>query len=182
MSRSRLAVATVLTAMVFAAPVSPAVAQDTDAATVSASVTVEATPVTVSGAQDLMFGTHFASEGVVENQSDGEWLIDGPAGSEISISFNSLPAVLEDDTGANVVGLSYGNTSLALWCDDGTGNIVMTSADPTIGSQTCLLPASGGVLIELGNGTGGDGKVGVDLTDAPDGTYTALIELTATVN
>lgn len=181
MSRSRLAVAAVLAPMVFAAPVSPAVAQDTDAATVNASVTVES-PVTVSGAQDLMFGTHFASEGVVENQSDGEWLIDGPAGSEISISFNSLPTVLEDDAGANVVGLNYGNTSLSLWCDDGAGNIVMTSADPTIGSQTCLLPASGDVLIELGNGTGGDGKVGVDLTDASDGTYTALIELTATVN
>lgn len=182
MSRSNLAVPAILTVLVLAAPVSPAAAQITDAATINASVTVESTPVTVSGVQDLTFGTHFASEGVVENQGDGEWLIDGPAGSEVYISFNNLPTVLEDDTGANVVGLNYGSTSLSLWCDDGAGNNVMTSADPRFGQHPCLLAANGNILIELGNGTGGDGKVSVDLTDAPDGTYTALIELTATVN
>ena len=44
----------------------------------------------------------------------------------------------------------------------------------------CLL-FDGGALVELGNGAGADGNVTVDLTGAEAGTYTAFIELTATI-
>jgi hypothetical protein len=157
-----------------------AVAQISDAGTVTASVTVESVPVSVTGLQDLAFGTHFASEGLVQNQADGEWSVEGPIDASVDLSFSMLPSSLANN--GNDVAVSYGATSMGVWCDDGAGNITGQFMDPASGFNGCLLGAAGSILVELGNGAGADGWVTVDLTGAPDGTYTAIIELTATVN
>lgn len=158
----------------------PAAAQISDAGTVTASVTVESVPVSVTGLQDLFFGTHFASEGIVQNQSDGEWSVEGPVDAVVDLSFSMLPFTLADN--GNLLPVSYGTTSMAVWCDDGAGNITGQFVNPATGFNGCNLGAAGSVLVELGNGAGADGRVTVDLTGAPNGTYTAIIELTATIN
>ena len=158
----------------------PATAQISDAGTVTASVTVESVPVSVTGLQDLFFGTHFASEGIVPNQSDGEWSVEGPVDAVVDLSFSMLPFTLADN--GNLVPVSYGSTSMAVWCDDGAGNVTGQFVNPELGFNGCDLGAAGSVLVELGNGAGADGSVTVDLTGAPNGTYTAIIELTATIN
>lgn len=160
--------------------VSPLPAQTTGSDLVTASVTVASTPVTVTGLQDLLFGTHFATEGVVTNEVDAEWGITGPEGSVVDIAFTALPGFLEDGVG-NAVPVIYGATSLALWCDDGAGNQTMVNHTPAQGTNLGCLLFNGGALVELGNGAGFDGNVSVDLTDALDGTYTAVIELTVTI-
>lgn len=158
-----------------------AAAQLTDAATAVATVTVESTPITVSGGGILSFGTHFAAAGIVENQGgDVEWLIDGPVGATVELSFTQLPGVLEDGVG-NSLPVQYGSTSMSVWCDDGAGNVTAVNTRPEFGA-VCLLDQNGSGLVELGNGLGGSpGRVSVDLTGAPDGTYTGTIELTAII-
>ena len=53
------------TAALFAPTLATKAAAQSDAGTVSASVTVQTDAITVTGAQDLLFGTHFATEGLV---------------------------------------------------------------------------------------------------------------------
>ena len=172
-----LGVGTIVAALITVAPIA---AQTTDSDQVTASVTVASDPVTVTGLQNLTFGTHFASEGLVTNEADAEWGITGPVGSVVDIALTTLPAFLEDGSG-NTVPVTYGATSLALWCDDGAGNNTMVNHTPVQGVNIGCLLFNGGALAELGNGSGFDGNVSIDLTGAPDGTYTAFIELTATI-
>jgi hypothetical protein len=158
----------------------PATAQLSDAATAVATVTVESTPITVSGGGFLSFGTHFAAAGIVENQGEVEWFIDGPVGATVELSLTQLPVFLEDGAG-NLLPVSYGSTSLSVWCDDGAGNVTGVTTRPEFGGE-CLLGQSGQGLVELGIGLGEPtGRVTVDLTGAPDGTYTGTLELTAII-
>ena len=159
--------------------VSAAAAQTTSAASADATLTVVSTPVAVSPFSDLLFGTHFASDGLVADQQAAEFEIGGPPGAVISLEFTMLPSALVDG-GGHSVALSYGTTSLTVTCDDGAGNVVPLSGSP--GTAVCLMPSSGSALLQLGNGADVDGYVHVDLTGAPDGTYTGVIELTATIN
>lgn len=159
----------------------PALAQGSDADAVNASVTV-VPEINVAGLQDLLFGTHFASEGVVENEQDAEWFITGPPGTTVDLAFSILPATLADGVG-NTVPVVYGTESMNVVCDDGTGNTPNLFTDPAVGFTGCLLPSGGTALVELGlPGQTFDGAASVDLTGAPSGTYTAVVELTATVN
>jgi len=160
------------------ASASPAAAQGSASGTVNASLTV-VPEISVAGLQDLLFGSHFPSAGQVTAQ-DGEWAVSGEAGTTVDLSFSILPTELSDGNG-NTIALTYGTSSMGVWCDDGAGNIVGQFVDPTAGFSNCLLPA-GSALVELGNGAGGDGNVTALVDGAPVGTYTAVIELTAVVN
>ena len=175
MSHLKLVVTAVLAATPLIAV--PVAAQGSASGSIEASLTVVA-EISVAPAQPIQFGTHFPSAGSVVG-GDGEWFINGAAGTTVDVSLD-LPGNLFEP-GGSFIPLTWGTTSLTLWCDDGAGNITATIANPETGSSGCLLP-EGGALIELGNGLGADGNVTALVSGNPPGVYTAVIELTAIVN
>lgn len=171
----------VLAATMLLAPflVSEAAAQS-DAGTVNASVTVETDAITVTGAQDLLFGTHFASEGAVIPEQAAAWQIDvSTSPTNVDLFFSILPTELLDE--ALLVGLPliYGLDSFAAQC----AGIVVT-ADPAVGITNCdVEPGLGFAILGDDPSLGiGSESIMVDLTGAPAGTYMATVELTATIN
>ena len=150
-----------------------AVAQS-DAGTVNASVTVESDAITVTGVQDLAFGTHFASEGVVQNEQPAVWQIDVSTDpTNVDLVLSILPAELAHETLPDGVFIYYDPDSFSAVCAG-----INTPGDPITGISGCdITPGIG--IAELG---GEFGMVNVDLSGAPPGTYTATVELTAIVN
>lgn len=178
-----------LAAALLAAPLlaSPAAAQSSDAATAPASVTVVSPAVNVVWfGGTLAFGSHFASEGFIQNTSAASWgvTVDDPT---ISVDYvlTQLPASLSDGAG-NTVPLTYGIHSLSAICPNSLGADQVFSADPAVGFSNCLpVGSSANVFIGLDSGgafSDGSEFVEVDLTGAPAGTYTGTLELTATIN
>lgn len=168
-------------ATLLTAPTGPTSAQSaTDAASINASVVVTS-GITVTPVADLDFGTHFASEGSVIEQTAGEWTIDGTQGTTVDLSFTQLPTTLGDGSG-NTVPISYGTESFQ-WgtCNDAT----FYSGPPSGGATGCAIPTGGSLPVQLGDPSSPtltSRQVTIDLTGAPAGTYTGTIELTATVN
>jgi hypothetical protein len=180
-----------LGAALLAAPLlaSPAAAQSSDAATAPASVTVESPAVNVVWfGTSLTFGTHFASEGPIQNTNSASWgtTVDD-ATKSVDYVLTQLPTSLSDGAG-NSVPLTYGIHSLSAQCINSLGASQTFFADPTVGFSDCL-PVGNGVNpnVWIGKDAGGtfsDGSefVEVDLNGAPAGTYTGTLELTATIN
>lgn len=153
-----------------------AVAQS-DAGTVSASVTVETDAITVTGFQDLAFGTHFASEGVVQNEQPAVWQIDVSTDpTNVDLTFSLLPGGLQGTVVGGFVPLSYGPNSFGAEC----GGVLVT-AYPGAGISGCEISPGAGLAV-LGDPTLGLDPVEVDLTGAGPNVYANTIELTATVN
>lgn len=175
-SRSVLLVATMLLAPCLV----PEATAQSDAGTVNATVTVESDAITVTGVQDLLFGTHFATEGVVEPEQAAIWQIDvSNDPTNVDLHFSILPTELLDGGGLIGLPLSYGVDSFVAQC----GGILVT-ADPFIGISNCDVEVGFGAAAlgddpVIGFGTE---PITVDLSAAPAGTYMATLELTATVN
>lgn len=171
----RVSLPILLTAAVMLATVSaPEAAAQSDAGTVNASVTVETDAISVTGVQDLAFGTHFASEGLVQNEQPAVWQIDvinDP--TNVDLTLTVLPLELLHSSLPDGVPLVYDPDAFSAVCGG-----INTPADPTLGISSCdVIPEIG--MAELG---GAFGAVHADLSGVPPGTYTATVELTATVN
>jgi hypothetical protein len=164
-----------------AALLAPALATDaaaqSDAGTVNASVTVETDAIIVTPIQDLTFGTHFASEGVVPNEQPAFWQIDVSTDpTNVDLALTVIPLELLHTSLPDGVPLFYGPDSFSALCAG-----IMTPGDPFVGIPNCEISPGAGVA-ELGDFTLGFAPVEVDLSGAPPGTYTATVELTATIN
>ena len=159
---------------------SAAAAQSTDVGSVGASVTVASTALSAFSFTDLDFGIHFASEGTVTAENAANWVIDGPADATVDLTFTILPGFLSDGAGHSL-GLTYGATSMFTICDDGVGNSVEQSTAPELGFTGCKLGPTGSAAAGLGAGSGVSDHVTADLTGAVDGVYSAVIELTVTI-
>jgi hypothetical protein len=161
----------------------PALATDaaaqSDAGTVNASVTVVTDDITVTGLQDLLFGTHFASEGVVEPEQAAAWQIDVSTDpTNVDLFFSLLPTELVDGGGFSVP-LTYGFDSFVAQC----GGIVVT-AEPIVGISNCDVSPGFGAAV-LGDDplfALGTEPITADVSAAAPGTYTATVELTAIIN
>lgn len=152
-------------------------AAQSDAGTVNATVTVQAEAIAVTGVQDLAFGTHFASEGLVSNEQPAVWHIDVSTDpTSVDFSFTVLPTELLDDVLLEGVPLVYGPDSFGAMC-----NGALVPAEPAAGIQNCQITPGAG-FATLGDETLGLAPVQVDLSGAPADVYSATIELTATVN
>jgi hypothetical protein len=154
-------------------------AAQSDAGTASATVTVNASAISVVGIADLDFGSHFATDGSVANETPALWSVDpGGTAVDVDLAMTQLPTLLDNGSGDQVP-LTYGSTSL--WAGCGTGPV---RSDPAVGIVQCdLNPPGGGGNVALGLDDGGAGDlVEVDLTGAAGGTYTATLELTATIH
>lgn len=152
-------------------------AAQSDAGTVNATVTVQAEAISVTGVQDLVFGTHFASEGLVSNELPAVWQIDVSTDpTSVDLSFTLLPTELLDDVFIEGVPLAYGPESFGAQCAG-----MLLPADPVVGLQNCdIMPGAG--FATLGDVTLGLDPVQVELSGATANEYSATIELTATVN
>jgi hypothetical protein len=159
---------------------SPLAAQTSDAATASAFVVVLAEGISVTTVSDLLFGEHFPSSGIVANENPAVWnVVTDNAPAIVDITVTQLPATLSSATG-NEVPLTYGSHSFAVACTEG-----FVQADPSVGVLDCELAGATPGNVALGNQFGifpGDESVEVDLTGAPAGTYTATLEVTATLD
>jgi len=152
----------------------PEAAAQSDAGTVNASVTVETDAISVTGVQDLAFGTHFASEGLVQNEQPAVWLIDVSTDpTNVDLMLSVLPLELVHASLPDGVLIYYDPDSFSAVCAG-----ISTPSDPTLGISGCDITPGVGTA-ELG---GEFGAVNVDLSGAPPGTYTATVELTAIVN
>lgn len=153
-----------------------------DAGTVAATVTVDAAALTVTGLQDLTFGIHFATDGIVLNETSAVWLVDtgGAPGVSVDLVMTQLPSSLDNGAG-DFVSLNYGANSFFTSCGGAP-----VQADPAVGITSCLIDAAapGGGNVAIGEllGLSPDEFVEVDLQGAVGGTYTGTMELTATVN
>lgn len=174
-SLTAVSVATVLLAPFLV----PEAAAQSDAGTVNASVTVETDAITVTGGQDLLFGTHFASEGLVATEQAAAWQIDVSTDpTNVDLYFSVLPAELIDGSGHSVL-LDWGPTSFVAQCAG-----ILEMSDPALGISNCdISPGLGAAVLgddpTLGLGTD---PVTVDVSGAPPGVYTATLELTAVIN
>lgn len=150
-----------------------------DAGTVNATVTVQAEAISVTGTQDLAFGTHFASDGVVANEQGGAWGIDVSTDPTfVDLTLTLLPTQLSEPGGATVP-LLYQPDSFGALCAG-----IFVTADPGLGISNCEISPGFGVAV-LGEDTVAGvpaGPIHVDLSGATAGIYTATVELTATVN
>lgn len=160
----------------------PAVAfAQSDAGAVQATVTVLNEELAVTGLFDLEFGSHFASEGVVLNSEPAVWDVStGSSAALVDLTMSQLPSFLDNGSG-DLVPVTYGVNSLAALCSGGS----LIQADPSVGIQSCLIESLEGGNVVLGNTFGnfpGTELVEVDLSSAVGGTYTATLELTATLN
>jgi hypothetical protein len=150
-----------------------------DAATVSATVTVQTNVITVAGIQDLSFGTHFASVGIVTHELPAVWQVEtGGFAQNVDFVLTQLPSVLDNGEG-DVVPLNYGPKSFAVPCGG-----VTIQADPAVGVQDCFLEPTLGPNVFLGLVIADDGTelIEADLSGATGGTYTGTLELTATLD
>lgn len=169
--------ALLVVAVLFAPAAATEAAAQSDAGTVNATVTVQAEAISVTGVQDLVFGTHFASEGVVANEQPAVWQIDVSTDpTSVDFSFTVLPTELLDDVFIEGVPLAYGPESFGAQCAG-----ILFPADPVVGLQNCdIIPGAG--FATLGDVTLGLDPVQVDLSSAIANEYSATIELTATIN
>jgi hypothetical protein len=151
-----------------------AAAQNSRSASIQASVMIEGLSITVVAVNDLLFGTHFASAGAVRQQQAGQWIVEANTPSTVDLTISLLPSELSDGAGHSVP-LSYGSQSLFAECVFDA----IAVASPTVGIAAC--PISGPSEVLLGHSPSAEGSVVVDLAGAPPGTYTATIELTATI-
>jgi hypothetical protein len=155
-------------------------AAQSDAGTVNASVTVASDAITVTGAQDLLFGTHFAVEGLIVPEQAAAWQIDvSNDPTNVDLTLTVLPSELLGDPTLPGVPLIYGIDSFAAQC----AGIVIT-ADPFIGITNCdVSPGFGAAVLGddplIGLGTE---PITADVSAAAPGVYTATVELTATIN
>lgn len=177
----RWSISATLALLCLAGPFAPQAQAQSDAATASATVTVEEASISVTTIHDLEFGTHFPSSGFVISSAPARWEVDVAEPLSVDLQLTQLPSFLTSEAGDQVP-LSYGASSLSAACD---GNPV--GGDPAVGLLDCIVnpPVPGIGNVALGNAAvAGDisDEVQVDLTGAPAGTYTATIELTATVN
>lgn len=157
----------------------PVAAQTSDAATASATVVVLAAGISVTTVNDLDFGQHFPSSGIVPNSDPAIWNVVADELSPIvDVTVTQLPATLSNGTGDEVP-LTYGSHSFAVACTEG-----FVQADPSVGVLNCELAGGTPGNVLLGNAFGnfpGSENVEVDLTDAPAGTYSGTLEVTATL-
>lgn len=129
----------------------------------------------------LDFGTHFASDGKVANQSIATWSLHiEPIAEPVDVSFAFTPEPkLTRDGGVDFVTILYGATSGLL--SGGAGGF--QQFNPATGFTTTLNVATQGDFeVNLGSHQAGvDDFVTVDLTGKAAGTYTGIITLTVTV-
>jgi hypothetical protein len=155
-------------------------AAQSDAGTVNASVTVETDAITVTGVQDLLFGTHFATEGIVPNEQAAAWQIDVSTDpTNVDLALTVLPTELVHASLPDAVPLFYGPDSFSASCAG-----VLVTAEPVVGISSCDVSPGFGFAF-LGDDPTlllGTSPVEADLSAAPPGTYTATVELTATIN
>lgn len=179
-TRTRLSLSALLAAAVLFTPgLAREAAAQSDAGTVSATVTVEEDPILVTGVQDLAFGTHFPSEGVVENEVPAVWNIEvGANPTNVDLAFTALPGGLQGTIAGGFVPLSYGPNSFGAECG---GVLVMADPGSLAGIPGCDISPGAGVAV-LGDQTLGLDPVEVDLTGAGPNVYAGTIELTATIN
>lgn len=164
-------------------PTMPAVAvAQSDAGAVQATVTVLNEELAVTGLFDLEFGSHFASAGVVQATAAALWDVStGSNPASVNLAMSQLPSFLDNGSG-DLVPVTYGANSFAASCDG-----LIVQADPAAGIASCLVDPTegGGGNVVLGQAFGnfpGTEFVEVDLTSAVGGTYTATLELTATLS
>jgi hypothetical protein len=136
--------------------------------------------------QDLNFGSHFASDGVIEtgNANFAVWKVKVDPNTDVAdiqIAFTALPSQLTRVGGGDVP-ISYGTTSGSVGQGGTTG---ITFNPPTGLASGGGNTGSNGIEfdVRLGapNGNGASDLVSVDLTGKPAGTYSATITLTITV-
>ncbi|HSM36077.1 MAG TPA: hypothetical protein VK837_06735 [Longimicrobiales bacterium] len=149
---------------------------------IQASLTVES-EIDVAAFQDLLFGSHFASEGSVEQVQSGIWGVGGDPGTVVDLSFTILPTeLLAEDGSLFAIPLTYDPESMAVQCYDGVG-LQTLYVDPTVGIVGCSLSPSEPSGVAIGHVDTPEGAVRADLSaDPPPGLYVATIELTAVVN
>ena len=178
--RTRLSLSALLAATVLITPgLAHEAAAQSDAGAVSATVTVEEEAILVTGVQDLEFGTHFPSEGVVENEVPAVWNIEVSTDpTNVDLTFTLLPGGLQGTLAGGFVPLSYGPSSFGAEC----GGVLIT-ADPgsLAGISGCDISPGAGMAV-LGDPTLGLDPVEVDLTGAGPNIYANTLELTATIN
>jgi hypothetical protein len=149
-------------------PATAAAQNQTDSDQITATAVV-ATPIAVTGLQDLDFGTvmpNFGRTILVSDATAGHFQVDGAASAEVSLAFSILPANLSD--GANNLPVTF--TALHNTIADPTGGTAFT---PSVGVGATNLDAATGQLHVYVGGT---------VTAASNqvaGTYTAQVELTA---
>ena len=167
-------------ALLAAVPTVSSAQSDSDV--IQASLTVEP-EITVAAFQDLLFGSHFPSEGLVQQVQSGIWSVAGDPGTVVDLSFTILPTeLLAVDGSLFPIPLTYDVESMAVQCYDGV-SLQTIYVDPTVGIVGCSLSPSEPSGVAIGHVDTPDGAVRADLTaDPPPGLYVATIELTAVVN
>jgi len=188
MSRSSIMTRRLFGVALLAVTCAPAAASaQSDISAINANVTVQSTAINLVPISDLEFGSHFAAEGAVQNETAGHWGVTVADGTTVDFFFSALPDQLTDANGQAAVPLSYGAQSLAATCGQGGQGAVLVFGSPTAGISGCQ-PGGGNNPGEGSVFLGGDAQLGlsefvtVDLTGAEPGAYTGVIELTAVIN
>jgi len=168
MTRSELSLALGLATAIALVPTLAMAQNDTDSDQILATAEV-ATAITVTGQQDLDFGTVMPGWNriiAVDDATAGHFLVTGGASAEVSLSFSILPTDLTD--GVNLLPVTF--TALHNTTADPTGG---TTFDPTVGEPGTNLDSTTGELhVYLGGTvTAASGQV--------SGAYQATVELTA---
>jgi len=170
----------ILAVLVLCALTAPLAAQSsTRSADASASVIITPT-LTLTKVQDLNFGSHFATEGVVQSSSTvfAQW--NGTTDSQNSLSLTfTLPTFLQRVGNSQQVAIAYGTNS-ALY--DNAGGGISIAFDPHTGLPTTGSVVGGAYSVRLGTNFGQTGQaVSIDLSGHGPGTYQGVITLTVTV-
>jgi hypothetical protein len=128
------------------------------------------TPLTVTGSQDLNFGTVFPGLNKVVEYTDaangGQWDITGEPAAEVALSFTALPANLVN--GPNNLPITYAATDAGHNTTDAPGTA--TNFDPAVGTTAELHAVAGELYVWIG------GTVEPP-EDLPAGVYTATVTL-----
>lgn len=154
-------------------------AQSPQSTDVTATVTIDPF-LSVVTANNIDFGSHFASVGVVATSAAnfGEVNCTTDPGNAIDVSF-ALPAVLDRVGGGDPgVPITFGITSARL-VDQG---VAETSFDPAVG-VTGFVISTGTCQLDLGlpNLDPPNDVISVDLTGHASGTYTGTLTVTFAV-
>lgn len=166
-----------LAALVLAVPL----AGQTRSADAPATVEIIARPLTLANTQGLDFGSHFASEGLINvPRTYAEWSGATDVGTTISIEFTK-PGVLTRGDGGETVVISYGDQS-ATYAETGSPDVIVNPNTPQSFTLASSGAADGTFKVRLGSNSGpASAFVTVNLAGKPAGTYSGTITLTVAV-